>query len=358
MGGTVGVDMTPERSLPRVTVVIPCYNYGRFLTDCVHSVLAQDGVDVEAMVVDDASTDDSPKVAARLAESDDRVTVIQHERNIGHIHTYNEALAQAGGDYLVLISADDMLTKGSLARATALMEARPEVGLVYGNPVVIHGSEVTPARTRGRGVRVWEGQDWISAQCRRGTSCIYSPEVCVRASVHRAVGWYNPDLPHAADLELWLRIASVSAVARVNSDQAYKRVHGTGMIQTSYAGLLADLRERRDAYESFFRGPGARLPRADRDRSSWRRRLAEEALDHVCSALKHGDQATDELDQYLAFARELLGTGGVRLPRWREYRLSRGDHGRRLGEAARRYGAARRDIAKRYDWYRWRLLGV
>jgi glycosyltransferase involved in cell wall biosynthesis len=346
------------RALPRVTVIIPCYNYEKFLRDCVLSALAQDGVNVDVMIVDDASTDRSPEVAAELAKADARVAVVQHERNVGHIATYNEALAVARGDYFVLISADDMLTKGSLARATAVMESRPDVGLVYGNPVIIYGSDVTPARTAGSGARVWTGPEWIEAQCRRATSCIYSPEACVRASVHRAVGGYNPALPHAADLELWLRIASAASVARVRGDQAYKRVHGSGMIQTTYSAPIVDLKERRDAYASFFGGAGAELLRAHPELAIWRRRLAAEALDHVCAELGVTEEPASELDAYLDFARELGGSELAHLWAWREYRLARGDAGRALRAAALRYGAGKREIRKRYKWYRWRLSGT
>src|ERR687887_420932 len=119
---------------PTVSVVIPCYRYGRFLPDCVRSVLDQEGVDVRVLIIDDASPDDSAQVALRLAAEDERVEVRVHEVNKGHIATYNEGLLEwADGDYSVLISADDLLTPGSLARATAVMEAHPSVGLVYGH---------------------------------------------------------------------------------------------------------------------------------------------------------------------------------------------------------------------------------
>lgn len=345
---------------PSVTVVIPSYNYGRYLADCVHSVLAQEGVDVEAMIVDDASTDDSLAVATRLAESDERVTVVQHEQNMGHIPTFNEGLAKATGKYLALLSADDMLTRGSLARATAVMEARPGVGLVYGHPRVIYGDDVTPGRTQGRGVRIWAGADWIGAQCRRGLNCIYSPEVCVRSSVQRSVGGYSDGLPHTGDLEMWLRIASVADIGRVNSDQAYRRMHGRGMMQTTFAGLLADLRGRRDAYEAFFRGPGSDLSFANRHLATAHRRLAEEALDHACLQLRREGRVSSEIAEYVDFATELEGPQVSRLWQWREYRL--------LGEGVDRpaasrtarlgYWAVRRDLEGRYRWSRWRLTGV
>ena len=72
---------------PRVSVVIPCYNYGRFLPHGVAAALAQVDVDVEVIVVDDASPDGSAEVAHRLAAADSRVKVIARATNQGHIRT-------------------------------------------------------------------------------------------------------------------------------------------------------------------------------------------------------------------------------------------------------------------------------
>ena len=94
---------------PRVSVVIPCYNYGRYLPAAVASALDQQGLDVDVLVVDDASPDGSHLVAQELAASDPRVDVLVHENNAGHIQTYNDGLARAEGDYVVLLSADDLL---------------------------------------------------------------------------------------------------------------------------------------------------------------------------------------------------------------------------------------------------------
>ena len=116
-------------------MVVPCYNYGHYLPACLGSALNQPGVEVEAIVVDDASPDGSGEVAERLSAADSRVRLIRHPRNKGHIATYNDGLEAARGDYLVLLSADDLLAPGSLARAAALLEANPEVGFAYGRAV-------------------------------------------------------------------------------------------------------------------------------------------------------------------------------------------------------------------------------
>lgn len=124
----------PAGRTPLVSVVVPCYNYGRFLPQCIGSLLAQSDVAVEVLIIDDASRDNSAELAKDLAARDPRVSVIVHDRNHGHIATYNEGLAHARGEYSVLLSADDMLPAGSLARAVALMESEASVGLVYGSP--------------------------------------------------------------------------------------------------------------------------------------------------------------------------------------------------------------------------------
>ena len=77
---------------PTVGVVIPAYNYARYLRECVDSVLAQRDVDVRVLIVDDCSSDETPALCAELA-ADPRVTFIRHERNRGHIASVNEGLA-------------------------------------------------------------------------------------------------------------------------------------------------------------------------------------------------------------------------------------------------------------------------
>src|SRR5207247_3262439 len=107
----------------RVAVCVPCYNYGRFLVQCVESILRQTGVDVRVLIIDDGSPDNTQAVGERLAIEDPRVEFRRHTVNQGHVATYNEGIEWAEGDYLLLLSADDVLTDGALARASAVMDA-------------------------------------------------------------------------------------------------------------------------------------------------------------------------------------------------------------------------------------------
>jgi glycosyltransferase involved in cell wall biosynthesis len=265
-----------------VDVVVPCYRYGHLLPGCVGSVLDQPGVDVRVLVIDDASGDGSADAAHALAAADPRVEVRVHERNVGHIATYNEGLLEwARAEYSVLLSADDLLAPGALARATALLDAHPEVGLAYGHYIRFDGTApLPPARAQVRGWTVWSGHDWLRRRFRAGNGCIGSPEVVVRTALQQEIGGYDPELPHTGDIEMWMRFATRADVGYVRGvDQAYYRTHGQNMSLDYYAdGGLGDLRQRLAAYQALLDRQRRLLPDADRLDRTIRSKIARQAL--------------------------------------------------------------------------------
>ncbi|GAA0337420.1 glycosyltransferase [Streptomyces turgidiscabies] len=293
-----------------VSVVIPCYKYGHFLADCVSSVLdEQDGVDVRVLIIDDASPDDSAETALKLAAADSRIQVRVHETNKGHIATYNEGLLEwADGDYVALLSADDRLVPGALVRSAALLDAHPEAGFAYGRPLRFqHGGPLPRARTSGTGSTVYPGHWWLDRRFREGTGCITSPEVVVRTSLQREVGGYDPELPHAGDIEMWMRLAARADVGYVRgADQAFYRVHGNNMSTTDFGGQLDDLRQRLVAYDSVLDKCADLLPQADRLAEAVHTRLARFALRRAYRAYDRGRTEVVPVDELVAFAEECL----------------------------------------------------
>lgn len=243
--------------MSRVDVVIPCYCYGRFLRSCVGSIVSQEGVDVRVLIIDDCSPDDSAQVAAAIAAEDSRVTVRRHEKNRGHIATYNEGLLEwVSAEYCVLISADDFLVPGSLKRAVDLMNAHRDVSFVYGGVLRWSGDGVMPAP---RGVdaaepaRVENGEAWITRICKMGYNPVISPEVVVRTRVHHDVGGYQPELPYTGDLELWLRLATRGDVGYLNADQAVYRVHKANMHKSLLLTKFDEIKYYWVAFDEHFR---------------------------------------------------------------------------------------------------------
>jgi glycosyltransferase involved in cell wall biosynthesis len=287
-----------------VSVVIPCYNYGHFLEDAITSVLDdQGGVDVRVLVIDDASSDDTAEVASKIVARDPRVEVVVHATNKGNIATYNEGLLEwADGDYCVLMSADDRLTPGALRRARDLLDAHPDVGFVYGHPLwITDGAPLPAARTRGRGWSVWSGQWWLERRFRDGENPITSPEVVVRTSVQKRVGGYDARLPHAADMEMWMRLAANADVGFLRGvDQAYYRIHQQNMRKEFTA--VMDLRERRLVYHAVLDRYSAKLSDARRLTDLVHRKLGEEALWAAGRAYDRGVIGQNSVDQLMAFA--------------------------------------------------------
>lgn len=116
------------RVTSRVSIVIPSYNYGRFIARAVDSALAQDGVDVDVVVVDDGSSDDSLEV---LAAYGDRIRVFRQPHG-GAARARNHGIDKASGEFIAFLDADDWLLEGSLDRRCRFLKAHPQFDWVYG----------------------------------------------------------------------------------------------------------------------------------------------------------------------------------------------------------------------------------
>ena len=345
----------PSARVAEVTAVIPCYNYGIYLPAAVGSVLDQPGVAARVIVVDDCSTDDSLAVARRLAAADPRVTVIEHETNAGHIATYNDGLARVETEYVTLVSADDLVAPGALERATALMNAHPRVGMVYGQPLEF--SAAVPDSDRDGPAPYtwtrWTGNAWIRLAAGRGRCFILSPEVVMRTAAMRQIGGYNPQLPKSGDLEYWLRTAAHWDVGRVNGRvQAFYRQHTANMHVTILSTMVDDYRHRLLAFKYFesdeFRAAsldGAPLlARA-------RRALAREALGVALADLDaHGPSAG--VEDLRAVALEISPEAAS--SRRARVLAARLDVGARYG----RLRSSLRTFAERVRWRLWAYTGV
>src|SRR5918996_1722334 len=116
---------------PRISVHVPAHNYAHYLPEAIDSLLSQTFQDWEAIVIDDASTDATPEVLARIR--DPRIRVRRHDRCMKNIRTYNEAIDLARGELFVILSADDRYRPGFLQRVVESFDRYPEAALVYTN---------------------------------------------------------------------------------------------------------------------------------------------------------------------------------------------------------------------------------
>jgi glycosyltransferase involved in cell wall biosynthesis len=115
---------------PTVSVCIPACNHGRFLGQAIRSALEQPGVDLEVVVADNASEDETPAVVASF--HDPRLRAVRSDVRIGIMHNWNRATSLARGRYVKVLQSDDILQPGALQEEAAVLDAQPRAGLVAG----------------------------------------------------------------------------------------------------------------------------------------------------------------------------------------------------------------------------------
>jgi GT2 family glycosyltransferase len=301
-----------DGTLARVDVIIPCYNYGRFLDQCVNSVLGQVGVDVRILVIDDASPDNTAEIAGALARENRGVTVIRHSTNKGHINTYNEGIEWASADYMLLLSADDYLLPRALSRATRLMEAHPEVGFTFGNVIELSdsGNEMPKKSIVVSGSRILEGREFIELSG-GADNLVATCTAVVRTELQKRIGGYRHELPHTGDMEMWLRFAAHASVGFVSAYQGVYRLHSANMSTGYYVisdgrliyaknGRLSDLQQRKSALDCFFEYCNDVLPRRGDLCHRLYRQLSEVAVARASAAFNDGQM--EECRQLSDFA--------------------------------------------------------
>jgi hypothetical protein len=199
--------------------------------------------------------------------------------------------------------------------------------MVYGGAPWFESSDALPkARTGEAKARIWSGFDWISERCKRATSTIASPEVMVRTAWYKDLGGYRDDLPHTADLEMWLRIAAHSDVAFLRGvDQAFYRAHRQSMSRTTFGSQVDDLRQRKLCFDVLFQSSRLSPQDVSRLKQSTDRALAREALWRACRLLDKGEVDSERVQKLEQFACRVY-PGAGQLP---ESRLLR--NRRRIG---------------------------
>ena len=105
-----------------VSVIMPVYNAARFLEEAVASVTSQTHKNLELLIVDDSSADNSLEIALKCAGEDPRIRVLKNEKNLGVAQTRNRGIAAASGDYIALLDSDDVWVADKLERQLRLLE--------------------------------------------------------------------------------------------------------------------------------------------------------------------------------------------------------------------------------------------
>lgn len=198
-------------SAPGISVAMSVYNGERFLAAAIESVLAQTFADFEFLILDDGSRDASRAIAAHYAARDPRIRLIARE-NRGLIASLNHLLGLARAPLVARMDADDVCLPERFARQAAFLAARPDVGVLGTWTEDIDENDATyPLDTPDHPID--HGQ--FVAAVDAGAPLLCHPAVMYRRDLVLAQGGYHPAFRHCEDLDLWLRLASVTQIANL-----------------------------------------------------------------------------------------------------------------------------------------------
>lgn len=188
------------RSRPLVSVVIPLYNLGEFLPRAVNSVLAQTEKDLEVIIVNDASTDDSLEVAEALSIKDKRIKVVSNESNQYLAEALNRGIVEASGKYILPLDADNEIAPNTLKTLSAALDADRTIDIVYGAVEFVEPDE-------HRFISKWPGDFSFAGQMQRKNQI---PSTSLyRKRVWQRSGGYRRRCRTAEDADFWTRIVSL-----------------------------------------------------------------------------------------------------------------------------------------------------
>jgi alpha-1,3-rhamnosyltransferase len=187
-------------TLPLVTIIVPCFNHEKYIQLCIESVINQTYSEIELLVIDDGSSDNSPSILKQLSEQYNFDLVLQ--QNKGLSITLNEVIARAKGKYICPMGSDDIMMPDKTAKQVALMEAEADIAVCGGNALVIDSDNVIGSRRQN-----FPSYREISFDnlFRLTGAGIVAPTAMLRKSVVVDEGCYDPLIP-LEDLYMWLKL--------------------------------------------------------------------------------------------------------------------------------------------------------
>jgi glycosyltransferase involved in cell wall biosynthesis len=229
--------------MPRVSFLVPCYNLGHLLAECVMSILGQTYGDFEILILDDCSPDTTPEVACSF--EDPRVHHLRNEMNLGHLVNYNQGIRRARGDYIWLISADDCLRRPYvLERYVDILERHPKMGYVFCPTVrLVDGREdgvmdsTVPVPTDC----VFPGRAFVRDHL-MVSDCVPAPSAMARKECYERISDFPLDLPYSGDWYLWCMFALHYDVGYFVEPMVYRRYHDSNMSHHFWNQAIATYR--------------------------------------------------------------------------------------------------------------------
>jgi len=211
-----------QSNQPLVTVGVALYNHEKYIVDCLKSIVEQTFTDVELIVIDDGSSDNSYEVAKSYLQSQERIKyIIKTRKNVGMCNTLNEIAHLSHGKYISFIGSDDYWAKDKIQDQVEFLENHLEIALVHSNSIMVddHNNEISTIEYQNK-----KNSSDLFEAILFGKGGINTPSHLYRTSVYEEIGYYDPSF-RFEDTDFWLRVTSKFKVGFINKFHTYYRWH-------------------------------------------------------------------------------------------------------------------------------------
>lgn len=211
--------------MPRVSVLLTCYNHLRYLPEAVEGVLSQTFADYEIIALDDGSKDGS-REWLKERESKGKLRCVFNEQNLGTYATLNVGLKEARGEYIAVLNDDDLWAPEKLAKQVAMLDANPKIGLVHTGGWFIDGEGERLADPKPLGFVYPSTPTGDVLALLIDHNRIITSSALVRRECFETCGPFDPSFFGSGDWQMWLRVAQKYEVGYVEDALCFYRVHG------------------------------------------------------------------------------------------------------------------------------------
>jgi len=193
---------------PKISVIMATYNHEPFVAEAINSVLAQEDVAFEFLIMDDGSTDNTREVVESFR--DQRIKFFPNQINKGACTVTNELIERSRGEYIALINSDDVWIEKKLIHQLDILETNPHIGACFGRARFVDRDGL-PIKKRSLSYgSVFDQENrspgkWLRQFFEMG-NCLCHPTMLIRRSCYEQLGLYNNRFRQLPDMDMWIRL--------------------------------------------------------------------------------------------------------------------------------------------------------
>jgi alpha-1,3-rhamnosyltransferase len=210
-----------------VTVGVALYNHEKYIIKCLESIINQTYKNIQLIVIDDGSSDDSYNIAKNYLDSQNtnKNFIIKTRKNIGMCNTLNEIAHLSNGKYISFIGSDDYWADTKIQEQVDFLETNSNIALVHSNSYIVDNDNNVTSKIDFSNKK---NSGFIFEDIIKGSGGINTPSHLYRTDIYEDIGYYDPDLKFE-DTDFWLRLTKKFEIGFINKFHSYYRWHGENL---------------------------------------------------------------------------------------------------------------------------------